>query len=243
MASIIRVSTMGKSLIKFVVAASLVLAGLPPALAQMVIPPGGAVTVPAGGLNLGCTSLDVQGNLTLGTSHIDQSGSVNIASTGTVDAGQGTIVVGGDWTNSGTFIAGTSTVTFSDACGSGGGHLSGNTTFTNLTFTSTTGKAFVVPAGSHIVVTGTLVVQGTPANPLHLNSSSGALAYIVLAPGATVSYINAQVAPNVVIGSAASMFGVPTLSTYASLLLGLLLAVVTATGGWLRPAKNQETKS
>jgi hypothetical protein len=222
----------------------LFLLGLMPVFAQTVIPPNAAMVLPAGSLNLACTALDVQGSLVLGSGLIDQSGTVTIAASGVIDGGQGTIVVGGDWNNSGSFIPGTSTVIFSDVCGSGGGQLSGDTTFYNLTFTSTTGKPFVVPAGAHITVTGNLLLQGTPGNPLQLNSSSGQTAYIALGPDAQVTYTDAQVAPNVQIGAASVVpTAIPALDGHALLLLSFLLAATVALKSFPRLRKNARSNS
>lgn len=236
------VSRMRKCLNYALTGALFFLLGPMPVFAQTAIPPNAAMALPAGVLNLACTNLDLQGSVVLGTSQIDQSGTVTIAASGVLDGGQGTIVVGGDWINSGSFIPGTGTVVFSDVCGSGGGQLSGDTTFNNLTFTSTTGKPFVIPAGSHITVTGTLLLQGTAGDPLQLNSSSGQTAYIALGPNAQVTYDNAQVAPNVQIGALAPT-AIPALDGHALLLLSFLLAATVMVKGFPRLRKTARSNS
>lgn len=204
------------------------LSGLMPVLAQTVIPVGTSMLLPAGGVNLACTNLDVQGSVVVGSSHIDQVNTIGITPTGVLNGGQGTINVGGDWNNTGSFIPGTGTVIFGDICGISGGQLIGNTSFNNLTFTSATGKPFTVPAGSHITVTGHLLLQGGPGNPLQLTSSSGAIAYILLGPNATVTYSNTQPLLNVQIGTSVNPTSIPTLNEYGLLLLSLLLAATAA---------------
>lgn len=213
----------------------LFLIGLAPVFAQTVVPAGDSMLIPAGVLDLVCTSLDVQGNVVVGTGQVDQAGTIDITPTGTLNGGQGQIALGGNWNNNGSFIPGTSTVVFSDVCGSGGGQLTGDTTFNNLTFTSSTGKPFVIPAGSHIAVTGNLVLQGTPGHPLQLLGSSGQTAFITLGRNANVTYLDAQVSPFVQIGqSFVDPSAIPTLGDYALLLLSCLLGF-TAAMTYFRP--------
>ena len=113
--------------------------------AQMVMPLGSTMTVPGMALDLACTDLLVQGTLNVGSAQINQSATVGIASAGQLNAGSGTITLGGDWNNTGAFNAGTSTVVLSDACGNAQAQLTGTTTFYNLTLSSSLGKKFMFP--------------------------------------------------------------------------------------------------
>lgn len=235
---------MRKSLSNSLLAALLSLPALMPAHAQTAIPSSGSLLLPGGVLDLACTDLNVQGSTVLGAARIDQSGSVVIGASGTLNGGQGIITVGGNWNNSGSFIPGTSTVVFSDICGSGGGQITGPTTFANLTFSSTSGKPFILPAGHNITVTGNLVIQGSPGNPLQLLSSSGQTAYITLGPAARVTYTDSQVAPNVQIGAAVlGPTAIPTLSEYAMLLLASMLIATAALHKSLRRRKTVRSDS
>ena len=76
------------------------------------------------------------------------TGNVNINPTGTLNGGTGTLTVNGNWTNAGSFNANAGTVIFTDGCAPGPLTFSGNTMFNNLSFVSTTGQNFVLPAGA-----------------------------------------------------------------------------------------------
>jgi hypothetical protein len=145
---------------------------------------------------------------------------VNINTGGVLNGSSGTLSVSGNWSNSGTFNAGTGSVVFTDGCAAGARTFTGNTVFNNLTLTSTTGRNFIIPSGTNITVNGTLTLQGTPGQPISLTSSAGQLAVINLGPSAQV--IRNDVAlGNVQIGA---VTGVPTLSEYGLMLLAMLMA-------------------
>jgi len=202
---------------------------IPFAGAAISVPAGGTLTIPpSGALDLGCTDLDVQGALSVGAGQISQAASVGIGAAGTLDGGSGSITLGGDWTNDGTFVPGTSSVILADGCGALPATLGGNTTFHNLTLTSTSGRTFVIPAGSHITVTGTLTLLGAPGLPIQLTSSGPQTAVIDLGPSAQVVRTNAIVPPNVQIGAADPATAIPTLDAYGLIGLAALLAAVAA---------------
>ena len=188
------------------------------------------MTIPSGGsLDLGCTALNVQGNLLVGAGQVNQAAGVGIAASGVLDGGSGTIGVSGTWSNSGTFIPGAGTVVISTDCTAGPIQLLGNTVFNNLTITSTTGGTFVIPAGHSITVNGTLTLLGAPGLPVSLISSSGQTAYIALGPSAHVVTTNATVSPGVQVGApVVAAQGIPTLGEYGVLTLSLLLAGIAA---------------
>ena len=198
------------------------------AFAQVIVPTGGTINVPAGGsMNLGCTALNVLGTFNLNSGQVSNTGDVTIAATGTLNGGQGTLSVSGNWSNSGTFIPGTGTVIFTDGCFLGPLQITGTTVFNNLTLTSGNGRTFVIPAGANITVNGTLTLQGTSGQPISLVSSSGQLAIINLGPSAQVIRNFANVSGNVQIGAAPSVQGIPTLSDFGLILLALLMAGTT----------------
>lgn len=202
-----------------------------PAAWALDIPSGASLSIPAGGsMDLACTDLNVQGSLSVTSGQINQATNVGIGGTGVVDGGTGTISVGGNWDNSGSFVAGTSTVVFQDGCSALPAQLTGNTTFYNLTLISSTGRSIVLPAGSHITVLGTLTIQGAPGVPIQLTSSSGQTAVINLGPGANVVSSNATVPPTVRIGTAvaAAPQAIPTLGEYGLAIMSLLLAAMAA---------------
>ncbi|WP_169426726.1 IPTL-CTERM sorting domain-containing protein [Curvibacter lanceolatus] len=190
------------------------------------VPPGGTSNLPSGSsMNLACAALTVQGALNMNSAQVDSANAVTIAASGAVDAGQSTITLSGDWSNNGTFAAGTSTVVFNNGCTAGPMQLSGNTVFYNLTLSSTSGSTFVIPAGSNITVNGTLTLQGTNGQPITLVSSSGSPAVINLGPNAHVNQVNTNL-NNVQIGAGTNSQGIPTLQTWGLLMLGLLLTAL-----------------
>lgn len=209
--------------------------------AQVTVPVGGAISLPTGGnMDLGCNALNVLGTFSVNAGQTTNAGGVAIASSGTIDSGQGTISVSGNWSNSGAFVPGTGTVVFSDGCASGNIVLSGGTTFNNLNLTSSTGRTFVIPSGSNITVNGVLTLQGASGQPISLISSSGQTAVISLGPQATVVRNNVNVNSNVQIGTTplASAQSIPTLSEYGVISLALLMLVAA---GWQNKRRGSHT--
>ena len=202
-----------------------------PAWAQFTIGSGATFDVPAGGTyDTACTSVEVDGVLNVSSGVFSTGSNFNIAGTGVVNDTAGTVMVGGDFSSTGTFNAGTGTVTLTDGCVGNTTHLSGTLVFQNLTLSSTTGRTFVIPAGSSVTVLGTLTLQGTPGQNIQLVSSGGGTAVITLGPAATVNRNFVTVAGNVQIGAAAATtHSIPTLSEYGLMLLSLLLGL-TAIG-------------
>ena len=199
-----------------------------PAFAQITVPPGGSLSIPAGGtLALGCTNLNVQGNLSLGSGSVDQGATVDIAATGSVNSGQGTINAGVGWNNAGTFDPGTSTVVIDDACGIAQFLFTGRTTFYNLVIRSTVGRTFVIPAGLNLTVLGTLTLQGAPGLPIQLVSSNASPATIALGSNARVVSSNATFSPSVQT-MVLSANNIPTLNDYGLIATALLLLMATA---------------
>jgi hypothetical protein len=178
----------------------------------LTIPPGGSLSI-GGTLDLGCTDLDVQGSVLVGAGRISQAATIDIAASGVLDGGSGTISLGGNWNNAGSFVPGSGTVTLVDDCSAGPAQITGNTVFNNLTLTSANGRTFVIPAGRGITVTGALTLQGLPALPIQLASSSGLPAFITLGAGAQLVSSNATVPPNVQTVMAA---GAPVITGVAS---------------------------
>ncbi|QXL85870.1 autotransporter adhesin family protein [Comamonas sp. NLF-1-9] len=199
-----------------------------PVWAQFVVPAGSAFDVPAGGaFDTACTSVDVAGSLNVHSGTFSTSSNFTIATTGTVDDTAGTLKVGGDFSVNGTFSAGTGTVILTDGCTGNTTTLHGPVVFHNLTLSSSTGRTFVIPAGTQVTVLNTLTLQGQPGQDIQVVSSGGGTAVISLAPGATVQRNHAAVAGNVQVGAAVpAAHGIPTLSGFGLILLSLLLGLV-----------------
>lgn len=201
--------------------------------AQSTVPAGSTTALVTGStLDLACADLSVLGTVRVNGGRIANTGTLGIAQGGTVDGGSGNIFVGNGWTNNGSFLPGTSTVTLGDGCASGPFSFSGGpTVFNNLTLSSNNGRSFVIPSGLNIMVTGTLTLQGAPGKPIQVVSANGGNAYIGLGPNATVVQSNASVATNVLMGNDA--LAVPGPGGPALGLLALVLAGLAARMGRL----------
>lgn len=199
-----------------------------PAWAQFTIPSGGSFDVPSGAsVDVGCVPVEVEGALNVDSAQFSTSSSLNIAGTGTFNGNGGVLTVGGNLSNSGTFNASSGNVVLTDGCIGNTSQLSGNLVFQNLTLSSTTGRTFVIPVGTHITVLGTLTLQGASGQNIQIVSSGGGTAVITLGPSATVNQSFASVAGNVQIGGFAppAAASIPTLGEYALLALALLMGL------------------
>ncbi|NQT32969.1 MAG: hypothetical protein HQ594_04780, partial [Candidatus Omnitrophica bacterium] len=112
-------------------------------------------------------ALDVNGNL--------------LIDNGTLACGANNINAAGNWTNNGTFNAGTGEVIFD---GAGTSVLTGDTTFNDLTRNAAGGQ-LTVWEGSTQTVTGTLTLQGQVGNELKLRSSNDGAQWMIDPQGAT----------------------------------------------------------
>jgi hypothetical protein len=200
--------------------------------AELTVPAGATLQIPgSAALQLGCADLNTAGSALVNAGLIQQAGNVSIAASGALNGGAGTIQVGGNWSNNGTFIAGSGTVMFVDGCSTAPASLAGDTQFNQLVLTSQIGRTFVIEAGRNIGVNGSLIVQGTPAAPVRLvtSSSTGQVAYVTLAPGASYTATDASIPPTVRIVDPTPPppppNPIPTLGEWGRLWLMLVLAL------------------
>jgi len=123
--------------------------------ANLTLTGGTTQTVPAGGLDLDC-------------------GNVLIQSGATLNGGTGTLALGGDWNNQGTFNRGTGTVAITDQdCAPGAvSTLSGTTYFHNLTGGTANGHALVFESGQQQSVANNLELRGASGNRLVIRSTT-----------------------------------------------------------------------
>jgi hypothetical protein len=228
--------------------------------ADLVIPAGSSVSLNGGASNLSCTDLVVAGTLNVDSGSITGVRNVSIQAGGSITVTSGTLSLSGNWSNAGSFSGGTGLVSFVDlaGCAPGGGTISGNTAFSNLSFVSATGKTYQIASGSSQTVTLFLSVQGSPGLPLILRgSTAGTAAFIALLGGQSINYLGAAdltatanwLAPNqtnAINGAGVNrIFGdpnqpIPTLHPLALLLLGALLAGLMCTNLRKRPVKALE---
>lgn len=156
------------------------------ARADLIVPANGQYVTNAGLTDLACTDVIVAGTLFVNTGSLVNVRHVTIQAGGTIDGGSGVIQLGGDWTNQGTFSAGTGSVQFRDLCGLSSATVGGNTSFFNASFVSTTGKSYVFAVGSTQTIAGLLEIAGTGALPIQFRSATpGQVASINLLGGGT----------------------------------------------------------
>ena len=135
-------------------ALALVFAPMHAAHADLVVPSGGQSTTGGGQIDLGCTDVVVGGTLLVSSGGLVNVRHLTIQTGGTVDGGSGVIQLGGNWTNQGTFSAGTGTAQFRDLC-----------------------------SLASATIGGLLEITGTAPNPIQFRSGTpGQVAFINLVP-------------------------------------------------------------
>ena len=156
------------------------------AQADYIVAAGGTTNLGSGVVDLACTDLIVAGTLQIASGTMQNVRNVTIQGGGTIDGGTGLIQLGGNWTNSGSFVANAGEVDFRDLCGPGPSTISGNTSFFRASFVSGTGKNYVFAVGSTQKISSVLQIQGTAPNPIQFRSATpGQVAFINLAGGGT----------------------------------------------------------
>ena len=211
------------------------------AMADLVVPPGATIDLGTGTFDLGCTDVQVAGTLIVGGT-LNNVRHFSILPGGNVLTTNGSIDVGGNWSNQGSFGSGTTIVRFRDLCGVADATISGNTTFSDVSFVTTTGKAYRFAVGSNQTITGLLEMLGTGAPIRFYSTLAGNVATIDLKPSGTQQILNVGVsdvwaigqwlAPNQTnvpgFGNANRWFGVPTANTPIPLIDRTALAVLAA---------------
>ena len=147
--------------------------------------------------NMACDQLSIGGTvsstLIVGGNTLDVgTGGIAIAANGTLTSDAGSIQCAGDWSNSGTFTAGTGTVSLDGT----GKSLSGSTSFYNLSKTVSLADTLTFQAGSTTTVTGTLTLQGASGEVLSLRSSTPGTQWNINPSDPTVGFLNVQDSKN-----------------------------------------------
>lgn len=152
------------------------------AAAQLSVPAGGSFALNGGTLNLAGTDLQVSGLFSLAGGSVLNAANMAIGAGGTLDGGSGLITLSGNWSDMGTFTPGSSTVDFVD--GAASSQITGNTSFANLSFVSTTGKNYIFGTGMTQTISGLLTITGVTGTPIQFRSSAaGQVANINLLAG------------------------------------------------------------
>ena len=164
------------------------------AAADFIVPPNAIVTLSGGTLDLGCTDLIVAGTLQVGGGQVLNARHVTIQPSGALDGGSGAIELGGNWSDTGGFLAGSSTVRFRDLCANASATISGSSSFANARFVSSIGKNYVFAVGSTQTISGVLEITGTAPQPIQFRSSApGKVAYINLTATGTQQIVHVGV--------------------------------------------------
>ena len=175
-------------------ATALALGVMHAAHADLVVPSGGQYATGGGQTDLACTDVVVAGTLFVAGGSLVNVRHLTIQPGGTIEGGSGVIQLGGNWSNSGTFVAGTSTVRFIESCGLTSVTVDGSTAFFNASFVSTTGKTYTFAVGTTQTIAGMLEILGTAGNPIQFRSSTpGQVANINLLSGGTQSILHVGV--------------------------------------------------
>jgi hypothetical protein len=151
--------------------------------ADLVVPSGGSYALNGGSTDLACTDLIVAGAFTVDSGSITGVRNVEIQAGGSISVTSGTLSLSGNWSNAGTFTAGSGFVNFVDlaGCATSGGAISGNTTFANLSIVTAIGKTYLIASGSTQTIAQQLTIQGAPGLPLVLRGATpGQPAYLAL---------------------------------------------------------------
>lgn len=137
-------------------------------LTNLTVEYAGASSQTVSAITYGNLKINMAGQVASLAGDIVVTNNLNIAA-GTLSAGSNSITVGGNWSNSGTFNAGTGTVIFND--NSKVSTISGSTTFNNFTSTIA-GKQITFTAGTTQTISGALTLTGASGNLIILRSSS-----------------------------------------------------------------------
>ena len=140
---------------------------------SLTVGSGVSVDLGTAALDLGCADLTVGGTLSAGTAGLNQVRDLTINPSGVLNGNSATLEVTGDWDNTGTFNAGTSTVEMVDGCSLASAVIAGNTTFANLEMTTTSGFVYSFTSGSTQTVTSALTLLGALGNLLTIRSTVG----------------------------------------------------------------------
>jgi hypothetical protein len=154
---------------------------------------GATLDLSTGSLALGCADLDVIGTLTAGTVGFTGGRDVTITPTGVVNGNSATLELSGDWDNTGSFAAGTSTVRIVDGCGLLSGVVNGNSSFHNLELASASGKQVSFAAGATQTVLGLFEVSGVSGYLLKIRSTvDGIVAFLNALGTSTTTFVDVK---------------------------------------------------
>ena len=138
------------------------------AVASVTIGSGSTVNFADGTFDFGCQDMAIAGQATGTAETLRSIVNLIISSGGGLAPGAGTIWLGGDFANAGTFVPGTSRVNVVDTCGSGISRVSGATNFYEFAVVSNSGKQLVFSpysSGGGSLAWSCLSTAGTNVDP------------------------------------------------------------------------------
>jgi len=154
--------------------------------ADLTVPAGGQLSLGPGSVDLACTDLVVAGTLQVNGGVLKNVRNVSIQSAGILNGGTGLIEVAGNWSNTGSFVAGTGRVNFREFCSAGAATITGDTVFHRASFVTASGRNYVFAVGSTQTIKSVLEISGAATNPIQFRSSApGQVAFIDLVVGGT----------------------------------------------------------
>lgn len=161
--------------------------------AELRIGAGSSLALGTNNVDLRCADLTVAGTLLGNSGGLNLARDISILSGAQFQGDAGTYFLTGSWSNQGQFVAGTSSVNFTDGCGQTVSSIAGNTTFFDLEAQSISGKILEFDAGSVTTVTGQVIFAGVPGNRLQIRSSAaGAEAFLDIQGSQIVADVEVQ---------------------------------------------------
>jgi hypothetical protein len=172
-----------------------VLCGSLPCHATVTIGAASNVNFADATVGFGCSDLIVAGQASGDAATLSTITNLSIAAGGSLAPGASQMVLGGNFTDAGSFTPATSRVSFVDACGNGTSTVSGSTGFHDFAVTTATGKNLVLPAGVTQTVAHALTLQGAAGNLLQVTSSTSgqqALLNVSAAAAQSIAWVDAR---------------------------------------------------
>ncbi len=161
--------------------------------ADLTVGTGSTLDLGTGSLDAGCSDFLVGGTLALNAGSASQVRDLSIQPGGTLQGSAGSIEVAGNWSNTGSFSAGTGTVQLADGCGVASSSVNQSNSFYRLFLSSATAKIFNFAAGTTQAVAQRFQAHGTSTDLLQIRSSTAGVAANLDVQGSRgTSYLDVQ---------------------------------------------------
>ena len=153
------------------------------AWANVSVPATASFQLNGGSIDLAGSNLQIAGAFGVGAGIVIGASDIAILPGGSINAGSGVLTLSGDWSNLGSFNAGSSTVNFVDGA-SALSTVLGSSSFHDAHFLTAIGKTYAFEVASTQTIDGLLTIQGTASQPIQFKSTTaGQAAFINLLPG------------------------------------------------------------